>query len=128
MVIQPIKKKQVKKAASGYNPPSRVSPDSGNKNSIPPYSTSARPANPYSDTDIVGSGNQIDDFDGTSTRIGKGNSVESGLGGGGGGTGSGLAGRESVGLVGETSGKSMEDIVYGVKRKNAKARNKGRSL
>lgn len=69
----------------------------------------------FRDRDIVGSRNDITDFDGTGFSGGGGEA-----GGGGGGSGSSLAGRESVGKADIRQGESVEDVVYGVKRRSRK--------
>jgi hypothetical protein len=69
----------------------------------------------FRDKDLVGSQNTIDDFDGSNFSGGF-DDVE----GGGGGSGSSLAGRESVGLIGDTKGQSLDEVVYGVKKRGKK--------
>ena len=68
-----------------------------------------------SDPDLVGSAGQIDDFDGTTTSFGAG-----------GGSGSSLSGREAAGLVGDTAGKSVQDVVYGVQAKRKRGGRRAR--
>lgn len=69
----------------------------------------------FRDRDLVGSRNEITDFDGSEFSGGF-DDVE----GGGGGSGSSLAGREAVGRVGELKGQSLEEVVYGVKKRGRK--------
>lgn len=68
----------------------------------------------FRDSNLVGSQNTIEDFDGTEFS-GGGNE-----GAGGGGSGSALAGRESVGLLSLKKGQSVEEAVYGVQRRRGK--------
>jgi hypothetical protein len=75
------------------------------------------------DPDLVGSEGSIDEFDGSYGDWGSSNDVTEG---GGGGTGSALAGRESVGRVGQVEGQSLEEVVYGVQKKGRKTRARGR--
>lgn len=60
----------------------------------------------FADQDLVGSGNAIIDYDGTQFS-----------GGGGGDTGSTTAGMESAGLANVQQGQSLDDVVYGVKKR-----------
>lgn len=69
----------------------------------------------FRDRDLVGSENTITEFDGSEFSGGF-DDVE----GGGGGSGSSLAGRESVGKVGDMEGKSLDEVVYGVKKRSRK--------
>ena len=69
----------------------------------------------FRDPDLVGSRNDIDEYGGSSFSGGDGEAA-----GGGGGSGSSLAGRESVGRVGDTSGRSLDEVVYGVKKRGRK--------
>lgn len=68
----------------------------------------------FKDPDLVGSYNQVDEYDGSSYSSG-----------GGGGTGSSTAGRESSAFVGDTAGRSMDEVVYGVKKRRGAARRRG---
>ena len=70
----------------------------------------------FRDRDLVGSQNDIEEFDG-SAFSGGGFDESSG---GGGGSGSSLAGRESIGRVGQIEGQSLEEVVYGVKKRGRK--------
>ena len=72
----------------------------------------------FRDGDLVGSDNEVTDFDGSVTTTGAA----------GGGTGSALFGREVVGRVGDFEGQSVEDIVYGAQKKGRKVRRARRSL
>ena len=73
--------------------------------------------NAFRDRDLVGSQNDVEEFDG-STFSGGGFDET----GGGGGSGSALAGRESVGLAKVEQGESVEDVVYGVQKRSRKIR------
>ncbi len=71
----------------------------------------------FHDPNLVGSENTITDMsDGSSFSGGGFDDVS----GGGGGSGSSLAGRESVGQVGQLEGQSLDEVVYGVKKKGRK--------
>jgi len=87
----------------------------------PPVVGGTRPIG-YNDPDLVGSEGSIDEFDGSSGSWGSSNEVA----GGGGGSGDALAGRESVGRVGNIKGESLEEVVYGVQKKGRKTRARGR--
>lgn len=72
------------------------------------------------DRNLVGSRNQITEFDGEEYGGGESGGFEGGEGGGG-GTGSSLAGRESVGNADLNAG-SVQDVVYGVRQRNKRGR------
>ena len=78
-------------------------------------SDGGRLAGAFRDNNLVGSQNDIEEFDG-STFSGGGFDES----GGGGGSGSALAGRESVGLAKVQQGESVEDVVYGVRKRGRK--------
>ena len=76
-------------------------------------SDGGRLAGAFRDRNIVGSQNDVEEFDGSSFSGGGYDEA-----GGGGGSGSALAGRESVGLARVRQGESVEDVVYGVKKRS----------
>ncbi len=78
---------------------------------------------PVNDSDLVGSHNHIDNFGGTTDFFSSANEVS----GGGGGTGDPFGGGtgEVVSAVGEIGNRSLEEVVYGVKKKSGKTKQRG---